>query len=515
MSRSAFLAVAAALTCAVILPHPASAQRSSRPAANPPAKKTSGAPARAPARAPEADTARGPMIYPGTGSIVGAVLDSLHDGMLPDASVIVRELPSRHTVTTSAGAFRIDSVPPGRYTLELMHPVLDSVGIRVVSDTIPVTAGAVQTVELAIPGEATLTSSICSAAKLRFGPGVIAGHVLDADTEQPATGAEVSVAWTETMVGTDIGIRSLPRVRKATVEKDGTYRICGVPATFTGSLQAMRGGAKTAEVPIEVTRPLTMRLLYLPSQTAAARGDTVRTVAGVLRHTARPQTGNAVIRGKVTNAGGVPVADARVSVQGANATTSTGPDGSFTLTGVPAGTQAVLVRRVGYSPVEMPLEITTRHTNEMTVRLGAYTPQLSTVEVKAKADALSSTGFERRQKMGMGKYVTLDEIEKMRPTFTSDVLRRIPGLYVTGSGPSANVTTTRGNGCVSYMIDRNPVAADAGQSIDEIVQSHDVAAIEYYTVSEMPMELSSPNSNGCSLLVIWTKGQLKDPRTKK
>ena len=446
-------------------------------------------------------------MVPGTGSIMGAALDSLHDAMLVHAGVSVVGLAGRRTVTAATGAFRIDSIPPGRYVLELTHPILDSLGIRVLSDTIAVADGQIQTVELAIPGVQTVIATVCSPAKLRFGPGVILGRVLDADTDEPATGAEVSVAWTETEVSTTVGIRTTPRLRKTVVAADGTYRICGVPPNFMGSLQAIRGTAKTAEVPITVAdRALSMRMLSLPPADIAA-GDSVP-VGGMRK------VGRAVIVGKVTNAGGVPVPGARVSVQGSPSSTATGPDGKFTLTGVIPGTQSVLVRRVGYTPVELPLDVTSLATNQLTVRLGAYAPVLSSVDVKAKSDPLETTGFERRRKMGMGRYVDFDAIEKIHPTYTSDVLRRVPGLYVSGSGSSANIVTTRGNGCVAYLIDGNAVSGNAGQSIDEIVNSTDLAAVEFYNAVDVPMELSSGSNSGCALLVIWTRGKLDQRKVK-
>ncbi len=500
MSRSAILAAAVALFC---LPFPSAVQAQRIVPRHSIIQK----PVDSTATKDVPDNPSAGALAPGTGSIMGAALDSLHEEMLARAGVTVMGLAGRHAVTTEAGAFRIDSIPPGKYVLEVTHPVLDSLGIRLLSDSITVTAGQVQTVELAIPGTRTLITSVCTPAKLRFGPGVILGRVVDADTDKPATGAEVSVAWTETEVNTVIGLRTTPHVRKATVAADGTYRICGVPANFSGSLQAIRGTAKTAEVPIEVAdHALSMRMLILPPAVVAS-GDTT---GGAQTH----RVGRAVITGMVTNAGGVPVPGARVSVQGSESSTSTGPDGKFTLTGVVPGTQSVLVRRVGYSPVEQPLDVTSLATNQLTVRLGAYTPVLSSVDVKAKADPLESTGFERRRKMGMGRYMDLDQIRKISPTYTSDILRRIPGIYVTGSGSSANVSTTRGNGCVAYLIDNNTVSASAGQSIDEIVGEQDVAAVEFYNPVDVPMELSSGSNTGCALLVIWTKGKLQAP-TKK
>ena len=505
MSRSAILAAAAAVFC-LSFSHVAEAQRTvprtsitKRPAEPATPSKSVADPTLLGAKAA--------AILPGTGSIMGVAVDSLHDQLLVQAGVSVLGLKGRHTVTTAGGLFRIDSVPPGRYVLELTHPTLDSLGIRVLSDTVAVTDGQIQTIEIAIPSVRTVTTTVCSAAKLRFGPGVILGRVVDADTDKPATGAEVSVAWTETEVSPAFGVRNSPRVRKATVAPDGTYRICGVPPNFTGSLQAIRGDAKTAEVPVQVLdQALSMRILFMPPAGVAA-SDSMQT--GPVRKVAR-----GVITGKVTNAGGVPVSGARISVQGSVSSTSTGPDGKFTLTGVMPGTQSILVRLVGYSAVEMPLDVTSLETNQVTVRLGTFTPILSSVDVTAKSDPLESTGFERRRKMGMGKYMDLDAIEKAHPTYTSDILRRIPGIYVTGSGSSATVATTRSQGCVAFNIDNNPVATDAGQSIDQIVGTQDVVAVEFYQPVDVPMELTAGSNNGCALLVIWTKGKL-DQRTKK
>jgi len=465
---------------------------------------------------PEAKT---PTIAPGMGAIIGVATDSLH-GMDPlaGAGVLIMQQPRLHAVATDAGAFRIDSVPPGKYTLEIKHPVLDSIGIRVVSDTVVVSGGSAVTVQLAVPSAQTLAAAVCTPAQRRFGPGVIAGRIIDAVTAEPAVGTEVSVAWTETEVGTNIGVRTVPHLRKATVAADGTYRICGVPSEFSGSIQAIKGAAKTAEVPLDMSpdNAFAVRVMYLPpppppsSAVASAQGSTPQNATAVKRPTA-------VITGKVTNAGGVPVENARVSVQGSAASTATGKDGTFTLSGVPPGTQSVLVRRVGYTPVEQPMNVALAAPNHLTVRLGAYTPVLSSVEVKAKASDESKdvTGFLRRKRSGLGRYLTQEQIDDIRPQYASDAIRRIPGLMVTGSGYSANVYTTRGQGCVRFLVDGSPVNSDAGQTIDELVNATDIAAMEFYNVSDVPLDLAGGGANsGCALLAIWTKGQLRDRDVK-
>lgn len=518
MSRTVVPVLSAVALCAmasVSLPTSASAQRGSpsqrigigapRPKPKAPTTATPGEPTE-------------PAIAPGMGAIMGVATDSLHgEDPLAGASIIVTQLPARHAVTTDAGAFRIDSVPPGRYTLEMKHPVLDSIGIRVVSDTVTVSGGAASTVQFAVPSAVTLARALCTPAQRRFGPGLVAGRVTDAVTGQPATGTEVSVAWMETEIGSSIGVQTVPHLRKATVGPDGTYRICGIPPDLTGSIQAIRGTAKTAEIPVKIAadQALTVRVMYLPPPAVVASAG--EGTSGATTRGAPVKRPTAVITGKVTNAGGVPVENARVSVQGATVSVETQKDGSFALAGVPPGTQSVLVRRVGYTPVELPLNVSMHAPNRITVRLGAYTPQLSSVEVKAKAtESTDATGFTRRQKSGMGRYLTPDQIDDIHPQYVSDALRRIPGLYVGGSGYSASVTTTRGNGCVRYLVDGSPVSANSGQTIDELVNAADLAAVEFYNVADVPLELSSGGADGgCALLALWTKGQLRDKDVKR
>jgi hypothetical protein len=447
------------------------------------------------------------------GAIFGTVQDSMHDGVpLTDATVTVTQLPRKSTLTSEAGAFRIDSLPPGKYTLELLHSVLDSLGIRVVSDTITVVAGELQTKLLTIPSPATIAARVCPPLKQRLGPGAIVGQVLNADSETPAAGAEISAVWVETQVGSGFGVKTTPNVRKATVEADGTYRLCGLPVGFNGSIQASHGDAQTAEVPVDMAeQALVIRTLHLPPAMAT---DATATDSATVRMSSL-RTGPARVTGRVVNKGGVPIPNALVSVQGGASATKAGNDGTFTLDSVPVGTQAVYIRHVGYIPRQITIDISTRGPNTVTAQLEDYHPPLPTVAVKAAAPSeLKRVGFERRMKAGMGRYMTEDEIEKAAPTFTSDLLRRINGLHVIGSGHDLTVLSSRGETCVNYMIDRNSINADEGQAIDEMVNPRDIAAMEFYQANDVPLELTTGRNSGCALLVIWTRQQLKEPAPK-
>ena len=84
-----------------------------------------------------------------------------------------------------------------------------------------------------------------------------------------------------------------------------------------------------------------------------------------------------------------------------------------------------------------------------------------------------------------------------------------------GSGQNVSVTTSRGDGCVRYLIDRNNIDPQDGLSIDELVHPADVVGIEFYQNSEIPAELSSGANAGCALLVVWTRQNLPPAKPKQ
>lgn len=458
-----------------------------------------------------------------TGSILGIVTDSLHGAVLSEAVVAVVQLPRRSALTSAQGAFRIDSLPPGRYTLEVSHAVLDTIGLRVLSDTVVVRAGETQTIDLSVPSASTVIASVCTPLQRKLGPAALFGQVLDADTDQPVSGADVSVAWLETTVDAVRGVVTGPRVRKAVTLEDGTYRLCGLPFNIQATLQASRDSARTAEVRFTTSdEPMNVRYLRLgaPVRTvqvvdsAAVHGEDVGRTAKF--PSATLLSGSAVITGVVTNRGGVPISGARVTVPGTTAMATAGTDGRFTMSGVPTGTQMVDVRQLGYEPVQLSIDVRSRGPNQLVARLGTTTvPELTKVAVTAKKKSeLESTGFEKRRAIGIGRYMTEQDIEKMQAPMLSDALRRMPGLYVVGTGASMTMYNRRDNGCVRYVIDQHPSDATEGVSLDEVLRPDDVLGIEYYQPSEVPEALNFSRNEGCAILVIWTRNAVKDRSAK-
>ena len=66
------------------------------------------------------------------------------------------------------------------------------------------------------------------------------------------------------------------------------------------------------------------------------------------------------IRGRVSDAAtGAPVAGVQVRVEGTALGTQSRPDGTYSITGAPPGSQFVMLRRVGYAPERVAVTVPT------------------------------------------------------------------------------------------------------------------------------------------------------------
>jgi hypothetical protein len=524
--------------------------------------------------------------------ISGIVIDSLHETPLANADVVI-DGTDRSARTDASGDFRIDSVPPGAIRIGVFHPLLDSVGVSIASPPIIAHAGDSLLITLATPSSATIATRACQhvpsetgvlANAQSTGPGVIVGRILDADTDEPVRNVQVSFIWAEFEASKKTGFHQFRHVRLATTGASGVFQLCHVPLSADGSLEAIRrdGGAAAAAEPI--TRTLSPRALLSlvtmhipplveptiaslaatatveempapgsaaaapPDATTAARAPVspapaptarvagsssmpskipVTPVAGAPAH--RYATGSAVLTGHVLNIQGQPVMQASVFVKGARDSALTDGTGKFALHNLPSGTRSLVVRSVGFEPVERPVELTSRTPANITVGFSARAiPALAPVVITARLeDALRKIGFEARKHSGMGTFWTLPDIEKQKAYEFHDLFGTFPGLKIDyneqgqasimatrgqyaciGQSPQGQATVGSNCGpCVAYVIDGHPFLEMQEGELDEYVRPEDVGAIEIYQESEVPHSLAGTHSD-CINIVIWTKGRL-------
>jgi hypothetical protein len=444
----------------------------------------------------------------GVSFLYGTVVDSLHGSMLSGALVRVDGVP-REAITDNDGKYRIDSIPPGTHRLIVMHPVLDTIGISLVTPPLTFKAGEASQIDLAVPSSESLVQILCTAARRQMGPAALVGIVRDADTDAPAEGAKVSLLYYE---ADPLGLRKTPRVREAVIGKDGKYRICGLPANMSGKVQVFHAGISSGEVPVEIPDGL----LALRSMSISTKVTVVAnqpTDSG--KRTTPIYRGSSRVTGKVVNKYGQPVSGARVGLQGTSAATLTKANGDFALDSLPAGTQTIEVRQLGFSPQEVAVELSSQP-QTVTVKMSDYVPVLQTMRVSAQREkGLQDVGFSDRKRTSSGHFIDGDEIEKRKTSQFSDLLRTAPGLKVVPGGNGQNIIQSSRDamgGCVLFYVDGAPWQQQYPGDLDSFVRTDEVGGIEIYNPSTVPAQFQQGGQSSCVTVVIWTNFRLNRKR---
>ncbi|MCR4339395.1 MAG: carboxypeptidase-like regulatory domain-containing protein [Gemmatimonadaceae bacterium] len=413
----------------------------------------------------------------------GVVQDSLHGGFVDGATVSVGNT-RRFGVTDSLGRFRIDSIPAGEHQIALLHPTLDTLGVQVVTAPVAFAADSTVSLALAIPSARTVMRAKCSGSAA--GSGALIGLVVNADSEEPVAGAEVRLWWIEVTVGEAVGMRQQPHQRVATTDASGRYKLCGLPPELSANIYAASGSDSTITLPITYGAPgLGMATLYLGTSDTAASAAQAGTIPA----------GGAEVRGVVVDSTGDPLPGARVALATRPDAVVTDSAGAFVLSGQPSGTQALVVRKLGYEPAEIIVNLTRREPHEVTVRLGAFVPVLEAVLVQARRGAaLERIGFTERQRTGLGRFMTQDDLNKRFAVEVSDFLRHLPPPRENGFSDA----------CTHYWVDGSRWREGLP---DDFMTPQEVAAIEVYDGTAVPPQFQSFEGS-CRVVVIWTKWKL-------
>jgi len=199
---------------------------------------------------------------------------------------------------------------------------------------------------------------------------------------------------------------------------------------------------------------------------------------------------------------GVPVAQAEVRVASTIASALTDARGSYSLAGLPSGTQMLVTRRIGYAVSETYVDLREGVTTTSNVQLKRVV-SLDSMRVVAIRERYPE--FSRNRKSGLfGQFLGPDQIREQRVSFASDIIEKIPGFRIVGTGYRAQVFDGRGvtsvHGECPMRIVQNGVPVDGG-SINDIPVV-DIGAIEAYRAGDFgPPEFD----RGCGAIVIWSK----------
>ena len=475
---------------------------------------------------------------PGGGaSITGVVFDSLvKNAPLAGAEVTI-DGSTVATVTDGSGRFKLDGVSPGRVVVRFYHASLDSLGFGAAPVAAMVPDSGVVAVRLTTPSPSRLHARLCPGAQ-PASTGVIVGRVRNVDDRAPIGGATTTANWAEWSVG-PTGLAKTDRTVSATATDAGAFALCGVPNDVEVVVRATGAGHITGLVEVDLARrPFVVRDFGVSvadhgsSLAAAARLDTA------LANGNSPQPeGSTTLQGTVRGANGRVLDQAQIGVFGFPISTRTGSEGTYALNGLPAGTQTVDVRAIGFARRRLTVDLHTGERRTLDITLPTADAQtLAQVNIVGHGTSLDRSGFEDRRKAGTGRYITADEIKRRGVFDMTHALWNVSGTRVVWDGhdnvvmftrpigtgkPMTGKSITQGGGesygsygtlCYpAYWVDG--FAMPSGEDVDAntFARPGDIRGIEVYLdPSAVPLQYRRADV-GCGVVLIWTK----PPRPKR
>jgi hypothetical protein len=475
-----------------------------------------------------------PGISPETHHVVASIAGTVYDSLVTSGPLANAEVTIEGTdliaLTDNAGRFRIDAVPVGKAVLRFYHPTLDSLGFG--AAPVPVTvpdSGSVE-VRLATPAASTLHARLCPAPQPQS-TGVVLGRVRDVDDNTPLPNAAVSVSWAEWNVGAG-GLTRTERRAAAVTDATGAYIMCGVPADVPVVARAVAADHVTGLVEIDLgQRPFGVKDLAVSTRDAGAMANELARLDTVVsRGDSASTTGTARLAGTVRGPDGRLLDQAQVAVYGFPVSVRTNSDASYALTAMPAGSQTIEVRAVGFSPKRLTVALRTGERRTLDVTLDKAAQTLSSVNIVGRGTSMDRTGYESRRKAGIGQFITEEEIARRGVFDTEQVLSNVLGARVIWNGSENVVRFTRPSGsgrsggtfstlCApAFWVDGIPMPPPAPgfpEDVNTFVKPRDIRGIEVYTSPrQAPPQYRRPDVE-CGVVMIWTKAprpkQLKQP----
>jgi hypothetical protein len=244
-----------------------------------------------------------------------------------------------------------------------------------------------------------------------------------------------------------------------------------------------------------------------------------------------------VVAGRVLQSDGIPVGHAVVTLLGTTDSAVTNADGHFVLRTAAPGTYMVGVRGLGLRPERFVATLAAQPARDLLISMDRSVPVLATVTTTSDPARGGATGFEKRRAMGVGQYLTYEQIQSRHAAAFTELLRGIAGTAVmpTSLQPGGSTSGTRGPGsCVSYFVDGVPQlqlmehTVDGGaigaESPDNLIDVSQVGAVEVYSASERPAEFQGTQEHAmlpgapiprvgldrqqCALVVVWSRNRI-------
>lgn len=226
-----------------------------------------------------------------------------------------------------------------------------------------------------------------------------------------------------------------------------------------------------------------------------------------------------VVKGVVRDESGRPLAGARIAAIGRDVESESDERGAYHLAGAGSGRTLLVVRRIGFRPETLSVDVPSTGSTVADPVLGRIAIQLDAVLVNGRRDLRGPiAGFYERMERGNGRFFTQDGIARRNPARMSDLLRGLPGMRVEQRRGGVQQFRIRGASIAPLVwLDGTPMGA--GDVDLDNFDPRSFAGIEIYSgAATVPVQFGGSRTMSTSggAVVLWTRqGTAGPPRRKK
>jgi hypothetical protein len=199
-----------------------------------------------------------------------------------------------------------------------------------------------------------------------------------------------------------------------------------------------------------------------------------------------------------------------------HASSLTSKTGTVALFFLPDSGSLIRIQKIGYQPTTMVVAISPADTVPITVLLSRVAQALPTVVSKETGRKFFSPGlqaFETRRRLGVGRFITDEELRKSDNRKMTEVLRSAGVTVQCGKrGPPCFAVSNRQSGKTALSIGScgfdlyldGAHLADSERDVDKM-QVEDYGGIEIYSgAATIPAEYNMTGSS-CGVILLWTR----------
>jgi len=453
------------------------------------------------------------VVYAATGPSVIVQVVSRDSAVRASTSWLTLEGTDYSAGGSPRGLIRLQPVLGGRYRARVSVPLMDSLGMPPVEQTVEAREDArPDTVKL--PSSRDIVLAACPPDSLKAAEGMLYGRVRD-ERSAFVRAAAVTATWpsVDTRSGGDAA--SVETTVGAISSDDGYWRICGVPRDLALAIHVVSDSGVDA------------RELRLDATLSFAAIDLVahRVVADAKDSAGAASKGRALVEISVSQLAGPPLSDVTVEViaSGRTRRVVTGATGRALIPDVAPGVLTVRARRIGFKQGELAVRVEAGRNTIPILLSDADMPTLDTVRVVGNNRLIGirrNDEFEMRRQLHQSTVsFTEEDIKKRNVVDVWQMLTNVPSIRVIDSG-KVTIESTRSNNVnpdgsqskcyMQVMVDgilRPPLPGDKGLDLRTLPKPNEIHGVEVFAgASTIPLQYGGTGANKwCGIIAIWTK----------